>query len=95
MTTHIIFVKLKDSNEEAIDSMKNKLLGMKGKIECLKDLTVGVDFIHAEISYDIAMIAQFDSKEDLNAYIKHPAHAEVGKYIEDVQAKVVAVDYEI
>lgn len=95
MITHIILVKLNNSNEEAIDSMKNKLLGMKGKIECLKDLSVGVDFVHAEISYDIAMVAQFDSKEDLNAYIAHPVHIEVGKYIETVQAKVVAVDYEL
>jgi hypothetical protein len=93
--THIILVKLKNSNEGSINSMKNKLLGMKGKIESLKDLSVGADFVHAEISYDIAMIAQFNSKEDLNAYITHPAHIEVGKYIEDVQAKVVAVDFEV
>lgn len=95
MITHIILVKLKENNEEAINGIKDKLLGMNGKIEYLKDLSVGVDFAHAEISYDVAMIAQFNSKEDLNAYIVHPAHIEVGKYIEDIQAKVVALDYEI
>ena len=94
MVTHIIFVRMKEGTEETIDNMKEKLLGMKGKIECLKDLTVGVDFFHAEISYDLAMVAQFDSKEDLNAYLAHPAHIEVGKYIQAVKAEVVAVDYE-
>ena len=95
MITHIILVKLKDNNEEAINGIKNKLLGIKGKIEYLKDLSVGVDFVHSEISYDIAMVAKFNSKEDLNAYIAHPSHIEVGKYIEDIQENVVAVDYEI
>lgn len=95
MITHIILIKLKDNNEDAINNMKSKLLGMKGKIEFLKDLSVGVDFAHAEISYDIAMVAQVNSKEDLNAYIAHPVHIEVGKYIEEIQAKVVAVDYEL
>ncbi len=94
MVTHIIFVKLIEGSEQAIDRMKQMLLGMKGKIECLKDLTVGVDFGHAEISYDLAMIAQFASKEDLNRYLAHPTHIEVGEYIKTVQAKVAAVDYE-
>ncbi len=95
MITHIILLKLNDSNAEAVDNMKNKLLGMKGQIEYLKDLSVGVDFAHGGVSYDVAMIAQFDSKEDLNAYLTHPAHIEVGKYVEAVQAKVAAVDFEI
>jgi hypothetical protein len=93
--THIILIKLKDSDEEAANNMRSKLLEMKDKIEVLKDLSVGVDFSHAEISYDVAMIAQFNSKEDLNAYIEHPAHVKVGKYIEDVQAKVIAADFEV
>ncbi len=95
MITHIVLIKLKDSNEEAIIGLKNKLMGMKGKIEELKDISVGADFVHAEISYDVALIAQFNTKEDLNAYIAHPAHTEVGKYVEAVQDKIAAVDFEV
>lgn len=94
MITHIVALKLKDTNKESIDAVKKRLLDMKGRIEYLRDITVGVDFAHASVSYDIAMIAHFDSKEDLNAYIVHPAHVEVGKYIEEIQAKVVAIDFE-
>ena len=94
MITHIILLKLNDTSKDSIDAIKNRLLGMKGQIECLRDIVVGVDFVHAEISYDVVMIAHFDSKKDLNAYIAHPAHVEVGKYIEAVQADVVAIDYE-
>ncbi|MBT2291467.1 Dabb family protein [Paenibacillus albidus] len=95
MITHVFVTKLKNRNEETISNVKNKLLGMKGKIEHLKDLSVGVDFTHAQISYDIAMVAQFNSKEDFNAYIAHPAHLEVARYIFGVQEKVVTVNYEI
>jgi len=95
MITHIVLLKLQNRDQESIEKMKEVILSMKGKIECLRDLTVAADFFHAKISYDVAMIAQFDSKEDLNMYLAHPAHIEVGKYIENIQAKVVAVDYEI
>lgn len=94
MVTHIVALKLNDTGKESIDALKKRLLGMEEQIEFLRDITVGVDFAHAFISYDIVMIAHFDSKEDLNAYIVHPAHVEVGKYIEEIQAKVVAIDFE-
>lgn len=94
MITHIVLIKLKDSNEEAITDLKNKFIGMKGKIEELKDISVGADFAHAEISYDVALIAQFNTKEDLNTYLAHPAHQEVGKYVEAVQDKIAALDFE-
>ncbi|HEY3426699.1 MAG TPA: Dabb family protein [Negativicutes bacterium] len=94
MITHIILLKLNDTGKDRIAAMKDRLLGMKGQIECLREITVGVDFVHAPISYDIVMIAHFESKKDLDAYIAHPAHVEVGKYIEEVQAKVIAIDYE-
>ena len=94
MITHIILLKLKDTGRDNIAGMKDRLLGMQGQIECLRDIAVGVDFVHAPISYDVAMIAHFASREDLDAYLAHPAHAAVGKYIEEVQAKVVAIDFE-
>lgn len=94
MITHIVALKLNDTGKESIDAVRKRLLGMKGRIEYLRDITVGVDFAHAPISYDIVMIAHFDSKKDLNAYITHPAHVEVGKYIEEIQAQVVAIDFE-
>ncbi|SHJ80958.1 Dabb family protein [Propionispora hippei] len=94
MITHIVALKLNDTGKESIDALKNRLLGMKGQIKYLRNITIGVDFVRAPISYDIVMIAHFDSKEDLDAYISHPAHVEVGKYIEEIRAQVVAIDFE-
>jgi hypothetical protein len=67
---------------------------MKGKIPLLRHLEVGLDILHSERSYDIALITRFDSMDDLKAYQTHPIHLEAAKYIHSVKEASVAVDYE-
>jgi hypothetical protein len=92
MITNILLLKLKD--RENIAAAKDKLLGMKGKIEFLRGLRVETDVRHGASSYDIALIVEYDSMEDLNAYLVHPIHVEVGKYIGGVIESQAAVCYE-
>ncbi len=92
MITNVLLLKLKD--RENIASAKDKLLGMNGKIEFLRGLRVEVDVRYGASSYDIAMIADYDSMEDLNAYLVHPVHVKVGKYIGSVIESQAAVCYE-
>lgn len=94
MITHIVFFKLKDASPENIEKTRNMLQGLKGNVPQLRHIEVGVDVIHSERSYDIALIAKFDSLKDLNAYQTHPAHVKVGEYINSVKESAVAVDYE-
>lgn len=69
-------------------------MGLKGKIPQLRHLEVGVDVLHSERSYDIALVTKFDSLAELEAYQKHPVHVEVAKYMTSVRDSAVAVDYE-
>ena len=94
MITHIVFFKLKDTSPDNIEKTKNVLQGLDGNVPQLRNLEVGVDVIHSERSYDIALVARFDSLEDLNAYQTHPVHVKVGEYINSVKESAVAVDYE-
>ncbi len=95
MITHIVFFKLSDPSPELIAATRDKLLGMNGKIPVLRHLEVGVDVIRSERSYDLAVVARFDSLADLQAYQVHPLHAgEVVPHIKAVCSSVVAVDYE-
>ena len=55
MITHIVLFKLKDRSEQSIARTVQVLKDMEGKIEELKFLEVGVDIIHSERSYDIAL----------------------------------------
>lgn len=92
MFTHIVLFKLK-SKEDAV-KVKEKLLAMEGKIPQLRLLEVGIDVIHSQRSYDVALYTKFDSRESMEEYQVHPVHVEVAEYIADVRESAVAVDYE-
>jgi hypothetical protein len=94
MITNNLLLKLKERNSENIAKTRDVLLSMQGKIEFLRDLKVELDIRHGESSYDIVLIAQFSSMDDFNAYLVHPVHVEVAKYIASVLESAAAVCYE-
>lgn len=94
MLTHIVFFKLKQRTPEIVAKTKEVLSNMEGKIPQLKYIEVGVDVLHSERSYDIALVTRFDSLDDLNAYQVHPVHQGVIEYMGTVREASVAVDYE-
>ena len=94
MITHVVLFKLKDASQKNVEKARVVLSGMRGKIPILRHLEVGMDVLHSERSYDIALITRFDSMEDLKAYQILPIHLEVAKYINSVKETSIAVDYE-
>ncbi len=94
MVTHIVMIKLRERVPEVVERVRAALAALPGKIPQLRHFEVGADVLHTERSYDLALIARFDSLEDLQAYQVHPAHQEVVKYIGTVREAIVAVDYE-
>lgn len=63
-------------------------------MEQLRGLEVGIDVVRSQRSYDIALIATFDSLEDLEGYQVHPEHKKVIEHITQVRESQVAVDFE-
>lgn len=94
MLTHIVFFKLKDRSEESVARTAQVLRDMEGKIEVLRSIEVGIDVLHSERSYDIALITKFDSMEDLDIYQVHPVHKKVIEHMSQVREASVAVDFE-
>jgi len=92
MITHIVLFKLIDRSNAK--KARDVLLGMKGRIPQLRHLEAGIDVLHSERSYDLALVTKFDSTEDLKAYQAHPVHVEVLKYMTSVRESSVTVDYE-
>lgn len=95
MIKHIVFFKLKDSSSESVIRTANVLRNMEGKIPQLVSLEVGVDVIRSERSYDIALITEVQSLEDLQAYQVHPVHQEVIQHMNEFKESSIAVDYEL
>lgn len=94
MITHIVLFKLADRSPANVEKTRDVLLGLAGKVPTLRHLEVGVNVVPSERAYDLALVARFDSLEDLQAYQVHPFHAEVANYIASVRDSVVDVDYE-
>ncbi|WP_139992423.1 Dabb family protein [Paenibacillus paridis] len=94
MLTHIVFFKLKDGSKESVARTAQVLRDMEGKIEVLKSIEVGIDVLHSERSYDIALITKFDSMEALEVYQIHPVHKKVIEHMMQVREASVSVDFE-
>ena len=93
MVRHIVFMKFPEFSLAQI--AKEKLLSMKGNVEVLKEIEVGIDFSRSERSYDLALVTTFDSKEDLETYRVHPYHQEIVKWLKEVGTQTKVVDYEL
>ncbi|RXZ82220.1 Dabb family protein [Paenibacillaceae bacterium] len=94
MITHIVFFKLKDNSPANVEETATVLRAMEGQIEELKSIEVGLDVLHSERSYDIALVTKFESLAALEAYQVHPVHQKVIEHMSRVREASVCVDYE-
>lgn len=94
MIKHVVFFKLKDGSPESVERTAEVLRGLEHKVEQLRSLEIGKDILRSERSYDIALIAVFESLEDLQGYQVHPEHKKVIAYMNEVRESSIAVDFE-
>jgi len=101
MIKHIVCWKLKnrtepvEKNSDAI-AIKSALENLKGKIDGLLHLEVGFDYCNTDSAGDIVLYSEFESKEALSNYQKHPLHVEVGqKFVRPNTCNRRMIDYEV
>lgn len=96
MINHIVCFKLKDSTEENCLKAKEVLMGMKENVPMVRDISVGIDFLHSARSYDIILQVKLDSREILDAYQNDTYHVDVvKKYMHQVVSNSIAVDFDL
>ena len=95
MVKHIVAWNIKDGeNKELIlNTLKEKLEGLKSEIEFIQKIEIGINFNTSEAAHDVVLYSEFLTKEDLDAYIVHPVHVKVGEYVRSVVKDRVVVDY--
>ena len=59
----------------------------------VRAMSVGEDVLHGPSSHEVAIVADFDSLADLEAYSTHPAHAEVLAISGLVKTSLAVVDF--
>jgi len=95
MIKHCVAWKVKEDKKENCEVIKKTLEALPKEISVVKNLEVGLNVNETPRSYDIILLSQFDSLEDLETYRVHPAHQEAVKIIRERTTAVVAVDYKI
>ncbi len=97
MVKHIVMWRLPDTPEKQarMEAIKVNLEALKNKIDCIKEIHVGINFNTSDAASDIVLESVFDSKEDLDAYIVHPEHKAFGaEYVRPYVSERRVIDYE-
>jgi len=100
MIKHIVCWQLKDEahgNDKATNAslIKEKLEALKGKIEGLISIEVGINIPEYPANYDVVLYSELESADALNIYQNHPLHQAVLPFIREAVSSRVAVDYKI
>jgi hypothetical protein len=95
---HTVIWKLKaeDAAEKALAAadIHDRVMKLADAIPLVHNLSVRASHPGRASSGDVILEAEFDSFEDLEAYLAHPAHVAGGEYVKQLVAAGLTVDYE-
>ncbi|GAA3203440.1 Dabb family protein [Actinocorallia longicatena] len=91
MLTHVVLMKFTDAADAP--QARELLTALPGRVPEIQRLTVGLDVVHGDASYDLCMITEHDSLDGLRAYQGHPAHLEVAGWLRPRLAARASVDF--
>lgn len=60
----------------------------------VKAMSIGTDVLRGPLSYDVGLVADFESLEDLDTYSRHPKHDEVLAVSGPVKEHLAMADFE-
>jgi len=66
---------------------------MEGNIPGLLSLTHGADVLHHDRSFDYAIVADFNTVEDIAVYNTHPLHEPLKAFSFPNSEQIIAVDF--
>lgn len=96
MIKHTVCFKLKDNSPEECNKAAQILRSMDGNVELLREIEVGVDFLHSPRSYDIILQVLLDDEKALEEYQNDEYHCSVvKKHMHSVAESSVAIDFKL
>ena len=94
MIDHLVFlVAREDAPPEDIEDLISSIRGLKDTVPGVVDLTVGENFSERSGGYTHGIFVRFESREDLQGYMKHPDHLTGVEKLDALTTRIV-VDYE-
>lgn len=101
MIKHVVLFKLAAFAEG--NSKQENALYLKEKLENLVNLIPELLKIEIFINspevladnYDLILMAEFNSLQDLDIYVNHPEHVKVSSFMSKVRTERAAIDYDL
>ncbi len=94
MIDHLVFVATREgASREDVEDLISSIWGLKESVPGVADLTVGENFSERSGGYTHGIFVRFESREDLQGYLKHPHHLAVVQKLDALTTRIV-VDYE-
>jgi hypothetical protein len=73
--------------------VKDAFEGLRGRIEGLQAIEVGVDISNVDYACDVVLVSEFATAENLARYASHPEHLRVRRELGDLRIERHQVDY--
>jgi hypothetical protein len=95
MIRHVVLWRLKPQGREAFDTIRTALEAQAGKIPGLLRIEVGRNVAASRRAVDMALVCDFESREALGGYHRHPAHMQTRALVDPLADEHWIVDYEV
>jgi len=94
MIRHIVLWRLKSPASADFATIEQALRAQLGRIPGLTKVEIGRAFNSGARGVDFALVCDFDSREALAAYHRHPAHLATRTVVDPFVAEHWIADYE-
>jgi len=95
MIRHVVLWRLKSDSDDAFRGIRAALEAQQGRIPGLLRVEVGRNFAGSRRAVDFGLICDFESREALASYHRHPAHMQTRAIVDPLVDEHWIVDYEI
>jgi heme-degrading monooxygenase HmoA len=95
MLRHVVLWRLKSHGGEAFDTIRAALEAQAGRIPGLLRVEVGRNVVASRRAVDMALVCDFESREALASYHRHPAHMRTRALVDPLAEEHWIVDYEV
>ena len=96
MIRHVVLFKHKAGvTEDERNRWMETMRGLAREIPVIRSLAIGPDLTRSQRSYDVGLVVDVESLDDLRAYQLHPAHVAAAAVSRALAEHSVSVDFEL
>ena len=95
MIRHVVLWRLRSTSVDGFETIRAALQQQLGRIPGLLSVEVGRNFGSSRRSVDFCLICDFENREALAAYHRHPAHTETRSIVDPQVDEHWIADYEV